>query len=285
MFWNFVAFDYFTSYAKCSKTRFGFASTQVWQASGLSLTQVDGRLVPVSLTRRPGPTSSKMTETVACRTLLWIVLKIMDCIASDDQSPAGAQVSRLSNEPGISPSSPSETPVNWGKVDGYLSDWYSRVPDSFEPCFRIPQEQEAYLQTANTSGLAMSNNFGASMQGLFIANPMGAASIPLYHFSRILTLLHGPFADQNIASSTGPGRLQAHRQFSQLVGHHASEIYAAAIGKPHAAVQMHLVLPLSLAGLCLDSPGQKTALKELLLELQAETGILTTWAIEKFKNP
>ncbi|KAI8671962.1 Zn(2)-C6 fungal-type domain-containing protein [Fusarium sp. Ph1] len=90
-FWNFATFDYFTSYAKFSKTRFGFASAKFWQASGLSLTQVDGRLVPVSLTRHPRPSSSKMTETVACRTLLWIVLKILDCIASDDQSPAGEQ--------------------------------------------------------------------------------------------------------------------------------------------------------------------------------------------------
>lgn len=217
-----------------------------------------------------------MTETMACRTLLWIVLKILDCIASDDQTPDGEQASRLSNEPSIPPSSPSGTHVDWGKVDGYLSDWYSRVPDNFEPCFRIPQ-QETYLQNTNPSGLAM--------QGLFIANPMGSASISLYHFSRILILLHGPFADQNIAISTGPGRLQANRQFSQLVTHHASEIYAAALGKPHAAVQMHMVLPMSLASLCLDSPGQKTVLEKLLLELQDETGILTAWAIEKFKDP
>ncbi|RMJ06736.1 hypothetical protein CDV36_013654 [Fusarium kuroshium] len=282
-FWNFATFDYFTSYTNCSKTRFGFANTQVWRASGLSLTQVDGCLVPASLARRPG-LASKMTDTVACRTLLWVVLKILDCIAAGDQSPDGQQSSQFSNEHNMSSSAPDETSVDWSKLDGYLTDWYSKLPNSFEPCFRIPPEQEAYLQTADPSGSVTSNNFRTPMQGLFIANPMGAASISLYHFSRILTLLHGPLTDQRIASSTGPGRLQAHRQFSQQVGHHASEIYAAAIGKPLASVQMHLVLPLSLAGLCLDSPGQKTVLKEILLELQNETGILTTWAIEKFQK-
>ncbi|EXM34341.1 hypothetical protein V3481_010981 [Fusarium oxysporum f. sp. vasinfectum] len=230
-FWNFVCFDYVISYAGRSKPSIGFPDARLWHQSGLSLTEVDGQFVPASLVGDIHSSSPKMTETIACRTLLWIILRILDCVVSDGQVSEGQQANGRVHQRCRTTCHQGMGTAPWEQVDEYLRNWYMALPDTFEPCLRAPQPFPALA----------SSSIRAPLQGFFIANPMGATALPLYHFSRILFLLHSHVTDEAFNSATGSRRIKIYRQFSRQVNHHAVEICSAAAGQPPPAAQMHLI--------------------------------------------
>ncbi|ENH62169.1 MOSC domain-containing protein 1, mitochondrial [Fusarium oxysporum f. sp. cubense race 1] len=273
-FWNFVCFDYVISYAGRSKPSIGFPDARLWHQSGLSLTEVDGQFVPASLVGDIHSSSPKMTETIACRTLLWIILRILDCVVSDGQVSEGQQANGRVHQRCRTTCHQGMGTAPWEQVDEYLRNWYMALPDTFEPCLRAPQPFPALA----------SSSIRAPLQGFFIANPMGATALPLYHFSRILFLLHSHVTDEAFNSATGSRRIKIYRQFSRQVNHHAVEICSAAAGQPPPAAQMHLIQPLYLAGLCLDSQEQRSIIKGLLVDLQRQTGFPTERVLKQLEE-
>ena len=74
--WNLASFDYINSYARRDKTRFEFNDVRLWEAFGLPMTQLVGQHVPSSLTRSHDFRET-MTDKMACRTFIWVVLKTL----------------------------------------------------------------------------------------------------------------------------------------------------------------------------------------------------------------
>ncbi|KAH6874041.1 hypothetical protein B0T10DRAFT_465918 [Thelonectria olida] len=240
---NLTYLDYVTSYTENDKTRLVLADACLWQVSGLSFTQ------------------------------------IMDSIVTDDQDSAGRQASNPAHrccDPCVSPVGES---ASWERVDRYLNDWYSALPDTFEPCLKDSQPHREVHSHNIIPGFPLTGvqSCGALISGHFIANPMGAAALPLYHFARILYLLHSPLTKEYLSTGTGSTRLQSHRQFSRHIKYHAEEICATAVGLPSTAVLMHLIQPLRVAGLCLDSEESRSIIAEMLVDLQHRTGFTIVW--------
>lgn len=256
-FWNLASFDYINSYARRSQTRLKFDDVHLWEASGLSMAWVDGQHVPSSLVRHGS--AEGMTETMACRTLVWIVLKTLHYVFPSDH---GDDAPRFQNET-----------ANWHQLEQHLKDWHSALPASFEACIRMPPRP---LHETHSSIISV------PFPQLFYTSTMGATALLLYHFTRLLVLLNKPPDEPRRQS--GLGRLQSHRQFSEQVNHHAGEICGIALGRPQHGAQLHLVQPLCLAGLCLDSEARRVVLADLLVGVQRRTGYSTEWRVVKLRE-
>lgn len=277
--WNLASFDYINSYARKVKPRLEFDDVHLWQAAGLPMVQVGGQHVPSSLIRIDG-SSERMTEVTACRTLVWVVLKALYYISDDQDSASAGFGDDVSYNHAAGP-------AHWHQLDQHLKDWYAVLPTNFETCVRIAQIHRHPIDSARlspASSFTTAPTARIPFPQLFYTSSMGATALLLYHFTRILILLNKPPDDYPGRHHTGIGRLQSHRQFSRLIDHHAEEICGIAIGRPQPDVQMHLVQPLYLAGLCLDSDERKIVLADLLIGLQRRSGYPTKWRVINLKE-
>lgn len=257
-FWVFATFDYIISYTNRRHTRLDFYEASLWQDSGLPMTTVNGEPVPSCLlapeaTRSP----EQQSETVACRSLLWIVLKSLNCIAAD-QSGAG------------------RTSIFWSQIGQHLDNWVRALPDSFEPYAKImPASYGSPAGQISTPAQRVGSSAAAELPfpKLLYPSPMGATALLLYHFCRLLLLLHGPAP----TLQTGADRARQLRHCTQQVNHHIADLSGIARGTTDSAVQVHSLHPLYQAGLCLESNDQKGALLQFLRRMQQRTGYLTGW--------
>ncbi|MBE3047548.1 hypothetical protein IMZ48_34555, partial [Candidatus Bathyarchaeota archaeon] len=274
-FWNLASFDYINSYARRDKPRLEFNDVRLWEASGLPMTRIDEQHIPRSLIRNHD-FKERMSEKMACRTLIWVVLKTLYFVFLNDQDSAGCVGNGVYH--GHTES------FHWHQIDQHLNDWYGALPNTFETCLRIsnPSQRSIDPMPQPPSPFATAPTATIPFPQLFYTSSMGATALLLYHFTRILVLLNKPPDDPR--RQTGVGRLQWHRRFSQQINHHAEEICGIAIGRPQPGVQIHLVQPLYLAGLCLDSDERKVVLADLLVGVQRRTGYSTEWRVIKLKE-
>ena len=96
-----------------------------------------------------------------------------------------------------------------------------------------------------------------------------AAAFQLYHFARILLLLNKPMQPQETS------RLKAYREVCNEAIKHAHQIVGIALGRPHPAVRVEMLLPLYIAGLCLDADEERKVLLEILRAIEQDTGCST----------
>ncbi|KAM0265228.1 hypothetical protein ACHAQJ_000382 [Trichoderma viride] len=273
-FWNIVCIDWIASYTEQTTPRLDIENSELWNAAGLPMCVVNGTTIPDSLCNDEDMGSQlQMTETVACRSLIWIILKTLTLIAVEKNSRNKANNDLTEN--GKANQCLHIGPRWWDDVSHHLDNWCAALPDTFEPCARIAQRHNN-IPTPSDNMLPGSE-FQSTFQELFYANAMCATAAVLYHFVQLLLLLHKPL-DQN-ASESHPEfvtkRLNAYRQLSAQIEGHANEICAISLGRPDDPVRQHMVQPLYLAGLCFETHEQRTALAQLLAGIQRETGYST----------
>lgn len=99
---------------------------------------------------------------------------------------------------------------------------------------------------------------------VFFTMPICAATMQLYHFARILLLLNPPTIQTT-----------AHNYSSTSAIKHAHSIIGIALGRPPPAVRVEMLLPLYIAGVCLDDDEERTVLLELLRAIEMDTGCET----------
>lgn len=274
-FWNIVCIDWVTSYTGEVPPRIDIENLELWKAAGLPMVVVNGIHLPVSLC---GDETSghqlQMTETVACRSLIWVILKTLAFVADEKSGKKIADSSPL-DAGKTSGSSPNKI-HSWDDISQHLDNWCAALPDTFEPCARIAQRYNNIPTPSDT--MPPRSEFQSAFQELFYANAMCATAAVLYHFVQLLLLLHKPL-NQKLSESHPEfvaKRLNAYRQLSAQIEGHANEICAISLGRPDDPVRMHMVQPLYIAGLCFEAHEQRTALAQLLATIQRETGYSTT---------
>lgn len=286
-FWNVVRIDYVVSYVERTRPRLDISDPYLWQAAGLPLRDVDGLKIPESLCvgreQSYASGSAPMTETAACRTLLWLVLKGLT-YAADERDES--RTMEFTPNPGPLPRSrPAIDPHAWYVLRENLETWQASVPDSFEPYLRLPQSRPSQVQTPSLSEISgPGSDSAATIQfpTLHYSSSMASTATVLYHFIQIFLLLHKP-----LAPSTSPDpfprfasrRLAAYRQVSREIDDHAGKICGICLGRPDDSVRMHLMQPLHLAGLGIESSEQRVVLEGLLEGIQRGTGASTEWIL------
>lgn len=101
--------------------------------------------------------------------------------------------------------------------------------------------------------------------------PVCAATVQLYHFARILLLLHKPQDPLNESGEV----LESFLASSAKALTHAHQIIGIALGRPPPAVRVEMLLPLYIAGVCLEDDEERRVLLELLRAIEMDTGCET----------
>lgn len=282
-FWNIVCIDWITSYTEQTAPRLDVENDELWKAAGLPLCVIDGITMPNALCNNgDSGFQLQMTETLACRSLIWIILKTLTLIATEKSSSKTANNGLLENDGTCQNSAVASNP--WDDVSQHLENWCAALPDTFEPCARIAQRYNN-IPTPSDNMASMSE-FQSAFQELFYANAMCATAAVLYHFVQLLLLLHKPLNQKPTESHLEfvTKRLNAYRQLSTQIEGHANEICAISLGRPDDPVRQHMIHPLYLAGLCFETHEQRTALAQLLATIQRETGYSTADRVAKLQQ-
>ena len=269
-FWNFATFDYITSYSTRSNPRLDFTDARLWQAAGLPMASKDGQYVPKLLVENVSPNGpEKMTETESCRVLVWIVIRTLASVAT-----ASARGPTIKAE-GIGQALELDC---WRDIEDHLNRWHSAIPDTFELLSRVTSTKQDPMDLDFSYSSASSSPTSIPFPQLFFTNSMATSALLLYHFTCLLVLLQRiPGHPSDMAS---PG---ASPDMSR-VSYHAEEICGIATGRPQIEAQVHLLQPLHLAGLCLESYQQKVVLADLLVGLQRRNGCATVWKLKELKR-
>ncbi|KAK5994743.1 Transcription activator AMTR1-like protein [Cladobotryum mycophilum] len=265
-FWSLACIDWISSYTYENPPRLDPYDSQLWKTAGLPLCVIGGKVKPESLrcvnTPHPQP---QVTETIACRTLVWIVLKALIYVTAEkSRSPSIHTPSELSGSESQLPYRPED----WHEIKQYLEDWTAILPDTFEPCLKLGHMK---IQAGVQPTAIPDPN-----PELFYANSLCATSAVLYHFVQLLLLLHKPLGYNNpseLHADFISKRLGAYRQLPALIDRHANQICAISLARPNDPSRFHMVQPLYLAGLCFESSEQKSTLHRILQDIKQETGL------------
>ncbi|EHK24546.1 uncharacterized protein TRIVIDRAFT_219998 [Trichoderma virens Gv29-8] len=273
-FWNIVCIDWVTSYTGETPPRIDIENLELWKAAGLPMCVVNGIHLPVSLCNdETSGHQMQMTETMACRSLIWVILKTLAFVAAEKGSNKISD--SISPDAGKTDRSSLHKIQSWDDISQHLDNWCAALPDTFEPCARIAQRYNNIPTPSDN--MPPRSEFQSAFQELFYANAMCATAAVLYHFVQLLLLLHKPL-NQKYSESHAEfvaKRLNAYRQLSAQIEGHANEICAISLGRPDDPVRLHMVQPLYIAGLCFEAHEQRTALAQLLATIQRETGYST----------
>lgn len=260
-FWYFARKEALASYAHHVKPRIDPNNMTIWIAAGLPLQVFNFVSSGSSDSNTPqSPASTTYDDRDATPyALIWILVKVIDLIATDDQSndvfrnslagsPFGATRSIMHTE-GHSQTSDGI----WNKIRELLKQWYDHRPPLLVP-HAVVEANSPYSVT------------GKPLRVAFFTSPTGAAVAQLYHFIQILLLINQPSSRGNQGS-----RLRMLKDNSAEVEHHSREICAIALGRQPLAIQRHMSHPLQLAGAYFETKEERDAIAELLREIAVES--------------
>lgn len=249
-FWNFARADYQAAYINHQRTFLNTEDLTLWRSCGLEI-QDDGTLYPNALKIKNDPLHCRQIAELVSHTLLWLVLRVMNYLASDlDETPTMRQ-------------------ARWLQLTSQLEEWFDHLPPTFQPCAQIRYPLKRMDPTATSY-----------LTEVFFSMNVCAAALQLYHFARILLLLNKPSQPHDTLlpgghSRGGSSRFKAYRELSAEAIKHAHQIVGIALGRPHPAVRVEMLLPLYIAGLCLEADEERKVLWELLRAIEQDTGCST----------
>ena len=235
-FWNFARADYQAAYINHQHTYLSTGDIDLWRNCGLQIRE-DGPLYDDPDKIRNDPSHYRETAGLVAHTLLWLVLRVMNYLASDQDATPVRQ-------------------TRWLRVTAQLDEWYASLPQTFQHCTQIRYP--------------LSKRGASPLTEVFFSINVCAATIQLYHFARILLLLNRP-TDANGPSPTK----KAHQKPPSEAVAHARQIIGIAIGRPPPSVRVEMVLTLYIAGLCLESNEERHVVFELLHAIEQDTGCST----------
>jgi hypothetical protein len=239
-FWNFARADYQAAYINHQTTLLDTKDIGLWNSCGLEI-DASGALYKSTDYVRNDPSHSRDLAELVAHTLLWLVLKVMNYIVNIDEE------SSLRRE-------------QWEILTRQLDHWYGNLPATYQPCATIRHPRRS------------SSGARSPLTEVFFSIDVCAAALQLYHFARIQLLLHRPLENQ---TSNFGSRLKAYREVSKEAITHAHEIIGIALGRPHPAIRVEMLLPLGIAGACLEADEERSIVLELLEAIEKDTGCST----------
>ncbi|CAK4033020.1 C6 finger domain [Lecanosticta acicola] len=238
-FWNFARADYQAAYINHQRTLLDTDDIGMWNSCGLEI-QLDGSLYNSSESVKNDPSHSRALAELVAHTLLWLVLRVMNYLASEESAKAKQ--------------------AQWDQLTLQLDHWYGNLPATYQPVAQIRHPLAPRTNNGTTPQLIES----------FFSIDVCAAALQLYHFARILLLLHRP-----VDSSAWGNRLKQYREVSNEAIRHAHEIIGIALGRPQLAIRVEMLLPLATAGACLEENEERKVVLELLRAIEKDTGCST----------
>lgn len=245
-FWNFARADYQASYLNHQYTFLDTEDYRLWQSCGIQV-QDNGSLYLSPRDVESDPLHSRQVAELVAHTLLWLLLRVMNYIASVSDSDVTLEMRQ----------------ARWHNLNGQLEEWFTHLPQTFQPCAKIRHP----LKTKTSA---------YSLTEVFFSINVCAAALQLYHFTRIMLLLNKP----DEASFVGSGRRIVSRfhlypDISNETIRHAHQIIGIALGRPDLAVRVEMLLPLYVAGSCLIADEERRVVLELLRAIEKDTGYST----------
>lgn len=244
-FWNFARADYQAAYINNTPTLLDTDDLPTWQSCGLQVSS-NGSLYADPEGLKADPCHRCSTVQLVSHTLLWILLRTMNYLALPAQDTTTRQ-------------------AVWDNLTLQLDTWHAYLPIAFQPSAQL--RHPVSRRSSATPGSTHTPRSGISE--LYFSIPLCAATIQLYHFARILLLLSKPTQTQTSS------RLQAYREVSSQALVHAHEIVGIALGRPHPAVRVEMLLPLYAAGGCLEADEERRLVVEVLRAIELDTGCTT----------
>lgn len=253
-FWNFVRADYQASYIRHEKTLVDPEDFKLWQEAGLQI-QPDGQLYASSESVKNDVRNARANIELVAHTLLWLVLRVINHIAGDSEVTSDS---------------------HWDQLSEQLDTWHATLPHFYRPCAQIGHPRTARLQRDGTSIHTITESF--------FSIDVCAAALQLYHFARILLLLHRPPGSTRNNSNSNKrqtggmvrsSRLAAYREVAGASIKHAHAIIGIALGRPNPAIRVEMLLPLFLAGATLEADAEREIVLELLQAIETDTGCAT----------
>lgn len=259
-FWNFARADYQSAYLNNTPTLLDTEDYAMWQSCGLQISP-NGSLYADPSALKADPCHRNSTIQLVSHTLLWILLRTMNYLALP---PTTDPLSRQ---------------TTWDALTSHLDTWHAHLPLAFQPSASLRHPLSRRSSTTTTPASRPANptgNGSAGITELFFPIPLSAATLPLYHLSRILLLLSSPPSSTPIpTTTTTTSRLQSYRLLSTQLLPHAHAILGIALGRPHPAVRVEMLLPLYAAGSCLEADEERRVVVEVLRAVEADTGVST----------
>ncbi|EHK18282.1 uncharacterized protein TRIVIDRAFT_225598 [Trichoderma virens Gv29-8] len=156
---------------------------------------------------------------------------------------------------------------SWDYLWDALDRWHAQLDLHFEP----------YSYYKLSSHLTLSQGLVEPVfDEILFPSAVSAATLSYYHFARILLLLAKP-TDQ----SNPQAMLLYYREILTDIEDHCIKICGIAAARPGPAARIHSVQPLFLAGQCLVEPRLRTAVAQLLQDVEADTGWPTAGHISR----
>lgn len=283
-FWNVARIDYIVAYTEGTMPRLNTGDEQLWKASGLPLIMINGLLQPESICRNQLSEygSLEMTEAVACKTLIWIVLRSLAYVSAEKDKMNG------SNDYAPTQNHLFLGPETWQGLRQMLSNWHDAVPDTFQPFVALPKPQQPQQSSAKStpSRNGAEDTITIQFPTLCYSSAMASTAMVVYHFIQIFLLLHKPLGrmpSESFARFTSK-RMDAYRLALLEIDDHASAVCGISLNRPIDAVQMHMAQPLHMAGLCFESASQRVVLEGLLNGIQKTTGFSTEWIVSSLRD-
>lgn len=253
-FWNFARADYQAAYINRTPTLLDTEDFPMWQSCGLQVSQ-SGSLYFDPEGLKADPCHRCSTVQLVAHTLLWTVLRTMNYLSLPSQEMATRQ-------------------AVWEQITAQLDAWHACLPIAFQPSAQL--RHPVSRRTSATPGSQSTSRTG--INETFFSIPLCAATMQLYHFTRVLLLLSKPTQTQNSS------RLQAYREVSSQALHHAHVILGIALGRPHPAVRVEMLLPLFAAGTCLEADDERSLVVEVLRAIELDTGCATQGRIKELQR-
>lgn len=256
-FWNFARADYQSAYINNTPTLLDTEDYQMWQSCGLQISP-NGSLYADPAGLKSDPCHRNSTIQLVSHTLLWILLRTMNYLALPPTTD------------------PLTRQTLWDTLTAHLETWHAHLPLAFQPSASLRHALSRRSSTTTTpashsANLSNTNGSNTGITELFFPIPLSAATTQLYHFARILLLLSKPVSSNAQTSS----RLQAYREVSAAALTHAHAILGIALGRPHPAVRVEMLLPLYAAGGCLEADEERRVVVEVLRAIEMDTGCAT----------
>ncbi|KAK0328857.1 hypothetical protein LTR82_000790 [Friedmanniomyces endolithicus] len=244
-FWNFARSDWSAAWINRRRTYLDPEDLNIWRSCGLQL-QDDGALYADPIDLRIDTGQCRQTVQLVSHTLIWLLLCVTNYLARDSHRTLAQQLEM------------------WDTLNTQLDAFHANLPESFQPCAQIRAPPPTREQLESDLGYCQFTE-------VFFSSSSSASSMQLYHFARLLLLLNRPREPER----KGISRLQAYREVSSEATKHAREIVGVALGRPAPAVRVEMLLPLYIAGGCLEADEEKNVVLGIMCDIEKETGCST----------
>lgn len=246
-FWNFARADYQAAYINHTPTLLDTEDLPMWHSSGLQISSIGGLYEhPEKIKQDQGHRCA--TVELVSHTLLWIILRTMNYLASPQQPIVSRQ-------------------AVWDQLSAQLKAWFDCLPAAFQPCAQLRHPALRRRMKHNSTEIT------PNLSEVFFSIPLCAATIQLYHFARILLITNKPDPLSGANGNLTSGNITPERSAEAL--EHAYEIVGIALARPHPAVRVEMLLPLYVAGTCMAGDNERQIVLEVLRAIELDTGCTT----------